>query len=718
MSNKGDSINHGAAADAIQTFGRLLKGMCVVEPTYDGGRHFIPRGAITNWFEGNRSSVRTIFDSLPPQQTQQTSTYLHVFSCLLSLGKTKSFRDFIYHSALDDTALPFSGEPRMSLQTPPKAGNGFQDTVLPTAYKDSMLSWASAMLWKIEVNSPYNRQEKEVRSISYFPPPSTLEPSYALLTEIFLRLKHSPGIFALKKYSSATATTVYKREIEAFRGLARMPIVGDTKKLGFAGSFNRGDTHNIILEYGDVDTLEDFFQSEMPLLDLTKDFTQFWEAMLGVVEGVKRRDMMEQCQDLSTYHGWHQDVKPENILQFRTGPQDTSKHGLKLADFRLMQFQPAGASSSNPKHKTKTWRVLTAEFLLQTLYGQETSNEKAFGNRSRRRGDVPQSQIQDILLLEAICGTTLETLRRIGQPHSTIWDMLGFHFNGKRVEDTDFQLDKPALKPADLSGLEATLQPQRMAKSGIGIQAVLLSLLPKLTAIGAALPSLCWFGFEFDIGERALRDVYISITMLIYAWITTLTEALLSSVLGKKSRTRVHGSQAMLLSMLLLASPTTASPLVAFTPTPSTSILEALSHELSQICLLFTTPHAPQPRTIPVRTLLLSSLIATTATTILFTLLRSKPYTKKCLVAGLLGSALLGALFAVDIPDLVFRYLFIGVNGFLVASGALSVYHARVYGQVERKEKVVAQGKQAEDFEEGHGNAVPVVEEKECLMSL
>jgi hypothetical protein len=67
-------------------------------------------------------------------------------------------------------------------------------------------------------------------------------------------------------------------------------------------------------------------------------------------------------------------------------------------------------------------------------------------------------------------------------------------------------------------------------------------------------------------------------------------------------------------------------------------------------------------------------------------------------VAGLLGSALWGALFAVDIPDLVFRYLFFGVNGFLVASGALSVYQVRVYGQVERKEKVVAQGKQAEDF--------------------
>jgi hypothetical protein len=304
MSNKGDSINHGAAADAIQTFGRLLKGMCVVEPTYNGGRHFIPRGTLTNWLEGNRSSERTIFNSLPPQQTQQTSTYLGVFCCLLSLGKTKFLRDFIYHSALDDTVLPFSGERRMSLQTPPKAGNGFQDTVLPTAYKGSIPSRASATLYEIQVNFPYNRQEKEVRSISYFPPPSTLEPSYALLTEIFLRLQHSPEIFALKRYSSATATTVYKREIEAFRGLARTQIVGDTRKLGFAGSFTGGDTRNMILEYGDVDTLEDYFQSDMTPLDLTKDLTQFWEAMLGVVEGLKRRDTMEQYQDLSIYHGY------------------------------------------------------------------------------------------------------------------------------------------------------------------------------------------------------------------------------------------------------------------------------------------------------------------------------------------------------------------------------------------------------------------------------
>jgi hypothetical protein len=49
-------------------------------------------------------------------------------------------------------------------------------------------------------------------------------------------------------------------------------------------------------------------------------------------------------------------------------------------------------------------------------------------------------------------------------------------------------------------------------------------------------------------------------------------------------------------------------------------------------------------------------------------MIRAKPLTKFFLLIGILASTLTGAMFAVDLPDLVFRYLFVGTNVALVGS--------------------------------------------------
>jgi hypothetical protein len=49
-------------------------------------------------------------------------------------------------------------------------------------------------------------------------------------------------------------------------------------------------------------------------------------------------------------------------------------------------------------------------------------------------------------------------------------------------------------------------------------------------------------------------------------------------------------------------------------------------------------------------------------------MIRAKPLTKFFLLIGILASTLTGAMFAVDLPDFVFRYLFVGTNVALVGS--------------------------------------------------
>ncbi|PMD45704.1 hypothetical protein L207DRAFT_508503 [Hyaloscypha variabilis F] len=194
-----------------------------------------------------------------------------------------------------------------------------------------------------------------------------------------------------------------------------------------------------------------------------------------------------------------------------------------------------------------------------------------------------------------------------------------------------------------------------------------------------------------------------------------LIGTLLSSITKRKSRRRIHG-QAALTSLLLWSSPATATP-VGDTLNPAmatkhcSSFLDALHLELNKqlavsrflsplifssplttLTQLFTTPQPPFPRTFSPSTLLLTTFLTTTTTVLLFSLLYSisKPRTKLSLVSGFLLSSLAGGAFATDIPDLVFRYLFFGINaalicGALVASvlGTSTVVERRVVGDVE-----------------------------------
>jgi len=83
---------------------------------------------------------------------------------------------------------------------------------------------------------------------------------------------------------------------------------------------------------------------------------------------------------------------------------------------------------------------------------------------------------------------------------------------------------------------------------------------------------------------------------------------------------------------------------------------------------LFSPPQSPLPRSIPPHTLLLGCFLTTAFTAILYTMIRAKPLTKFFLLIGILASTFTGAMFAVDLPDLVFRYLFVGTNFALVGS--------------------------------------------------
>jgi hypothetical protein len=93
---------------------------------------------------------------------------------------------------------------------------------------------------------------------------------------------HPPNTFVLKTYSGTDAEKLYKNEVTAF-----MKVGHNQDIIGFRGSFRRGETHNVLLEYADKGTLEEYFENETPPSD-GHDIIMFWESLFKITAALQR----------------------------------------------------------------------------------------------------------------------------------------------------------------------------------------------------------------------------------------------------------------------------------------------------------------------------------------------------------------------------------------------------------------------------------------------
>ncbi|OQV04540.1 Protein kinase domain-containing protein isoform 1 [Cladophialophora immunda] len=144
--------------------------------------------------------------------------------------------------------------------------------------------------------------------------------------------------FALKKYGEGHAQ-LFKNEKEAFGALR-----GKEGMIQYLCDYEQKEnttspdgvvrsvvTHNIILEYAELD-LDCYFQEKRPPI-LEGEVAHFWEDMFDVAGAV------EKIHDLTVtrgavehkYYGWHADIKPDNIL--------IVQEKFKLADPGFARFE-------------------------------------------------------------------------------------------------------------------------------------------------------------------------------------------------------------------------------------------------------------------------------------------------------------------------------------------------------------------------------------------
>lgn len=86
----------------------------------------------------------------------------------------------------------------------------------------------------------------------------------------------------MKTYFTSEAKRYYNTEVAAFRNIGL-----NSNIIEFHGSFTRGDTYNVLLEYADKGNLADYFKSESPPSE-GKEIIQFWEAMFTLIDALRR----------------------------------------------------------------------------------------------------------------------------------------------------------------------------------------------------------------------------------------------------------------------------------------------------------------------------------------------------------------------------------------------------------------------------------------------
>lgn len=226
--------------------------------------------------------------------------------------------------------------------------------ILPIAHREECKRGGSAVIYKIVLDEEYN-QLVPPESANIVSPLRWSLGNYRYQQSCSLLPWRPRNTFAMKTYHSPDTENYYTTEVDAFYNLAVTSHI-TSSIVGFHGGFRHNNTYNIILEWADWGTLEDYMRAIKPPTK-GEDIVTFWHNLFNVTHGLSKihRASAAPISHSSILNGyqrlppfitakhtklvrWHQDVKPRNILVFSRRPSTASTPHFKLADLGVSHF--------------------------------------------------------------------------------------------------------------------------------------------------------------------------------------------------------------------------------------------------------------------------------------------------------------------------------------------------------------------------------------------
>jgi len=106
-----------------------------------------------------------------------------------------------------------------------------------------------------------------------------------MLTTLQMNVE-SDHVYVLKIYSDFEGDHNYNSEVNTFRKLSQLGSP-ESGTITFYGGFVQGETYNVLLQYANGGTLEDYFDNLEPPRERA-EIHQFWSALFGLFTAVYR----------------------------------------------------------------------------------------------------------------------------------------------------------------------------------------------------------------------------------------------------------------------------------------------------------------------------------------------------------------------------------------------------------------------------------------------
>ncbi|KAL8792768.1 MAG: hypothetical protein Q9195_004655 [Heterodermia aff. obscurata] len=305
-------------------------------PDHAAGRAFIPLSAVQDYL-GASQRVEGLLAALCAKHVDAQYVrehYLRTLAILILIRQGPMINHFVRYSSLTDKRLPFRTRPEdFPHSADPEFFDKFhvqqwqfcvtdleykmdlhlhQEEILPIIEKKEIGRGGNATVFKIVVASEYNK----------------LVPHRLKTPE---RPRHLRDTFVLKTYRGPDAKEQHQAEHDAFINLRYngkpSPFI-----IAYYGSFVDDNTYNIILEFADRGNLDEFM-SAMPPPTTEENMIELWDRLSKITHGLA---VIHGTPDALL--GWHQDIKPTNILVMSgSGTSDYDVY-FKLADLSLCHF--------------------------------------------------------------------------------------------------------------------------------------------------------------------------------------------------------------------------------------------------------------------------------------------------------------------------------------------------------------------------------------------
>ncbi|KAL8793424.1 MAG: hypothetical protein Q9195_004010 [Heterodermia aff. obscurata] len=281
-------------------------------------------------------------------------SYARIFCLLIVIGKGEFIIHFTEYG-ISDRHLPLSRHKPDGFPTDPADSRFFEtflqrqwqfcvpelkvmngrrfdpsEWILPIRMVKRLGEGVSADIYQVEVHGYYDPHETDCNDQS--------NTSYRSSGQ------RRPKTLVLKSYRNVPHAERYWNN--EWQALKRLHGNGTCENIvGFHGSFVLGGVFHILLEYADMGTLEDYLTTIPPPCS-SEDINTFYKSLLRVVYGLLRihnspaPDILKNREGgPEIFQGWHQDIKPKNILIKRRPGGSVYEFECKLADLGLSHFK-------------------------------------------------------------------------------------------------------------------------------------------------------------------------------------------------------------------------------------------------------------------------------------------------------------------------------------------------------------------------------------------